>query len=93
MEIGRLEHGTDPQRRTRQLRLRMIEHQCSSTRRDCETQDHPQRRRLASAIRAEKAVIVAASNANDRSVTAETSPNRLVNDSALTTAVIRVADR
>jgi len=40
-----------------------------------------------------KPVIVPASNANERSVTAETSPKRLVNDSAVTTAVIRVADR
>jgi hypothetical protein len=55
MEIGRLEHGTDPQRRTRQLRVRMIEHQCSSTRRRCQAQHHPQRRRLASAVRSEKA--------------------------------------
>ena len=39
-----------------------------------------------------KPVIVPASNANDKSVTAETSPKRLVNDSALTTAVIRVTD-
>jgi hypothetical protein len=40
-----------------------------------------------------KPVIVPAFNANDRSVTAETSPKRLVNDSASTTAVIRVPDR
>ena len=37
--------------------------------------------------------LVPASSPNDRSVTAETSPERLVNDSALTTAVIRVTDR
>jgi hypothetical protein len=55
MEIGHLEHGTNPQRRTRQLRVRMIEHQCPSTRRRRQPQDHPQRRRLAGAVRAEKA--------------------------------------
>ena len=38
-------------------------------------------------------MIVPASKANDRSVTAETSPKRLVNDSALKTAVIRLAAR
>ena len=40
-----------------------------------------------------KPVIVPASNANDRSVTAATSPKRLVSDSASTTAVIREAAR
>jgi hypothetical protein len=47
MEVGRLEHGTDPQRRTRQLGVRTIEHQCSAARRCCQAKDHPQRRRLA----------------------------------------------
>src|SRR5580704_1938736 len=41
----------------------------------------------------ESPVIVPASNANDRSVTAETPPKRLVSDSASTTAVIRVNER
>jgi hypothetical protein len=40
-----------------------------------------------------KPVIVPASNENDRSVTAETSPKRSVSDSALTTTVTRVPDR
>jgi hypothetical protein len=76
MEIGRIEHGTDPQGRTRQLRVRIIRSAVV----------------LPAPFGPRKPVIVPAFNAKDRSVTAETSPKRLVNNSASTTTVIRVND-
>lgn len=55
VKIGRLEHRTDPQGWTRQLRVGMIEHQCPSTRRRYQPEDHPQRRRLTGPVWPKKA--------------------------------------
>ena len=55
VEVGRLEHRADAQRRPLQPRVRLAEHERAPARRLREAEQHPQRRRLASAVRAEEA--------------------------------------
>jgi len=55
MEIRRLEHRADPQRRALELGVGPLEHERPTARWYRKTEQHPQRRRLASPVRAKKA--------------------------------------
>ena len=56
VEVGRLEHGADAQRRTLELRVGLVEDERAPARRRREAEQHAQRRRLPGAVRAEEAV-------------------------------------
>ena len=91
MEVGRLEHRADPQRRLRRARRRACRR---SARGRCVGVASPSSIRSVVVLPApfgpRKPVIVPGSSANERSSTARTVPNRLVSDSARTTAVMRL---
>ena len=55
VEVSGLEHRADPQRRLLQLRIELVEHERAATRRHRQAEQHPQRRRLARAVGAQKA--------------------------------------
>ena len=55
VKIRGLEHGADPQRGSLDLSVRPLKHERPATRRDRETEQHPQRGRLAGPVRAKKA--------------------------------------
>jgi len=69
----------------------LVEHQCSSARRCYQAQDHPQRRRLTGAVRVEKTRDPPGLQREREIRTCWNVTERLINDSASTTAVTGVA--
>ena len=85
VEVGRLEHRADPQRGPLERRVGLAEDERAAARRRREPEQHPQRRRLAGAVRAEEAGDRARLEREREIVDRDQLPNRFVNDSASTT--------